>query len=164
MRIVRFAMWPPPPKDREKWVPEPVGFMRESDLKNWDEAIAELRKPFPGAFTVVETFDMPGEPSMIAVSLWGAAHYFNTEKHRIERDQALLYYWNIAQMTRLVPTGVLSNSVPHPLTAEQIKAVFEHIAVSPVYQSGQTVIGFGTDLLLVTLRHGKVTVGEKIQP
>jgi hypothetical protein len=154
MKIIRQSLWTKP---QER--PDMLMFLRETDLAlPFEQTVEQLRQPQAGVFCGIATFDMPGNPEMVEVSLHGATNYYGHEAHRIERDQAMLYHYNGYYMRRCNDRGVVANTVPHPMTAEQIKVVFEQLVLHPEYKPTKTVHGFGTDFIMVTLHDGKVTV------
>ena len=70
-------------------------------------------------------------------------------------DQNTLYDYDVAMLTRLSPSGVLSTDEPSPLTRDEIVPVLEKIAKHSDYKR-QTVICHDKTFEPVILTDGKI--------
>ena len=70
-----------------------------------------------------------------------------------EADQALLYYWDAAKFGQLAAGGVLTGTLPCPLSADEIETVLVQLAAHPEYR-GQTIIAIAEDQTVVMMKDG----------
>lgn len=110
----------------------------------------------PGLFSVTEAVDSP-DMDLVTATAW-IANYVQ-ERRDIERDMAILYYWDAQMLRMLNAGGPCVNTRPAPLTVEQIQVVFEQLKHHPNY-TGNTVLTIAKDLTPVQLRAGEISVGR----
>jgi hypothetical protein len=83
-------------------------------------------------FLVTDIFSLDGKPNiahatMIAGNRQGACK-------DTERNQAILFYWTLAQFKLLKDGGKVLSDKPMPLTAEQIRYVWKQLAKLEQYR------------------------------
>lgn len=114
----------------------------------WDDAIARQRI-LAGGYVVVDEFETEHE-------LMGAtmeAIKRGQEAAERERNAALLYHYDANLLSQISEAGVLTMTIPSPLTVEQIIDVFEQLAHHPLYRH-QLCVGISEDERIVTMRDG----------
>jgi hypothetical protein len=111
-----------------------------------------------GALVICDVFDHPTEdplPYEITKASWD--RYLDQRER--ERNQAILYFWDAAQLPRIRAGGFLSGTTPAPLTVEEIHTVLRQLAKHPDYNA-QTIQVISEDAKLVRMKNGDVTVEE----
>lgn len=141
MKVLRSTMYPPA-------IDEPVTMVvSERSLKvPVEQAAAEME--MPGMFVVSEIFEVAGTADELRISIEGARR--ERDAATDERNMAISYYWNAAQLARVVEGGILGNPRPAPLAAKQIEVVLRQLAKHPSYRK-QTIACVSRDHMLVRL-------------
>lgn len=70
---------------------------------------------------------------------------------------ALLYHYNAGYMQRTSEYGVLTQTIPSPLSAEEIIDVLEQLAAHPAYRH-QLMVAIAEDERIVTMRDGDAKI------
>jgi hypothetical protein len=143
MRVVRVTAWDP------DLTPAMTMVMRDRDLK---VSVEEAAKPAPGVFQTHEIFEM--DSGSIQEATLEAGERMDEENHQREQNMAMLYYYNLfgPEFNIVEPGGVLTQSIPSPLSVAQIRAVFAQIKIHPRWQEKPVrMIALSEDRKLVYL-------------
>lgn len=156
MRVLRSTMYPP-----DKSIGNQMTVtMRESDLRS-DISIEDIvsgKESAPDHFSINEIFEAPDGTDYIKLSLMAQDLQENGEEE--EWHMALLYYWTCMQLdTVLRAGGVLSGSLPAPISAKRIEYV-DRCIFNSLHYKGQTLITFSNDGFVVTAKTGNVTISK----
>lgn len=144
MRVLRVTMWTPDL--------EPISMVtRESDLNVPLDEAAEQQKILPGGFIVIDIFEMDGEPDIVEATLEATRR--QQEVLQREADQALLYHWDASKFGQLAAGGVLTGTLPCPLSGDEIETVLVQLASHPEYRA-QTIIAISEKMEVVTMKDG----------
>jgi hypothetical protein len=81
------------------------------------------------------------------------------ERKTDERHMCISYFWNLDQLERVNPRGVLVNPGCAPLTVDQLQVVMRQLARHPHYKD-QTLIFRARDNQVVTFREGRFTLQD----
>lgn len=138
--------------------------LREVDCQTTvEEAAASMAAGAPpGAFVASEVFEIDGTPSLVQAA-------YQAERRRVqgswklEVNQAIMFYYDAAQLRRVSSRGILAAPSPAPMTGEQAAAVFRQLARHPNYQQ-QLVMTPTEDGQIVVLRAGVVEIKGLDQP
>ncbi len=152
MKAVRVSMYGP-----ELEVVTAV--MVEDQLRvTIDEAVAEQRI-LPGGYVVCDVFETgdDGEPETRVMRATLEAVNRHAEHAEYEKNAAMLYHWNAMTLAGVSEGGVLTGSIPCPLTAETIIDVLEQLAHHPAYRH-QLVMAISEDEQFVTMRDGTAKI------
>jgi hypothetical protein len=125
---------------------------REPDLAVPFEEVVEGQRTLPGGFVVVDVFEVAEEDADIVEATLEATRRLQ-ERYQREHDQALLYYWDANQFPRSAAGGVLTGTLPCPLTADEVETVLVQLASHPEYRA-QTIIAIAEDYTVVTMKDG----------
>ncbi len=151
MRVLRSTLYGQAPHEVATMV------QREVDVSSWVEAVAQAQAPRGGVLIIVETFSMPGDPSLVVASV--EAERRRRENEDRERNMAILYHYDGMVLARVTPNvGVLTPTIRAPLTADEIRIVFKQLTQHPNYRN-QHVIAFSADGTTVEIRNGRVSGG-----
>lgn len=148
MRCLRCTMWIDPEH------PEPIVFFRESDVKDWDDTIAAMKRPTKDRLNTMEVFEMVGEPDMTQVVMHGMRRWQKVRP--IEQNMAVLFYWIGGFSKRLAPHGIIATPRPAPFDADRVEAVLWQLSLCPGYNPTHSMIVPSQDGTLLTLHDGKV--------
>lgn len=129
---------------------EPISVVVHEDELSMpmEEAISAMR-PVPGGYVAVDEFESDHE--LVGATLEATQRGMDAREE--ESQAALLYHWNAGVLLRVAEGGVLTATLPAPLTVERIIDVFQQLAVHPNYR-GQLVMGISQDERFVTMRNG----------
>lgn len=141
MKVIRSTMYPP-----DINAPVTIIASQRSLRVPVEQAAAEMEQP--GVFVVSDIFGMPDSADEVKVSMEGARR--ERAAANAERNMAISYYWNAAQLARMAEGGVLANPRPAPLSAKQIEVVLRQLAKHPSYRK-QMIACVAKDLKLVRL-------------
>src|SRR5262245_8668071 len=129
MKVLRSTVYPP------EGVPLTV-VMRDTDIKVPVEQAATMNQP-PEALVVHDIFTVEDGSSIVEATFEGEERARLQRKH--ENNMAVLFYYNAAQLERIVDGGVLVNPAPAPLSADNIAAVFDQLREHPSYTNQRVV-------------------------
>jgi hypothetical protein len=110
-------------------------------------------KPLPGGFIAVEVFET--ERDAVGATLEAV----NRHAQRSEREHhmALMYHYNAGVMERITEGGVLTQTIPSPLSTAELIDVLEQLAAHPRYRH-QLMVAISEDEQIVTMRDGDAKV------
>lgn len=148
MRILRYTMYSP---DLQPVSP----IVRDIDMTVLLEEAAYLQ---PGMFAIIDIFEMP-DNSTLEQCIAGGLERMH-ERIDDERNMAMHYYWHAQQLMFAISTGVIANTRPAPLTADQLKVSLEQLATHPDYRR-QTIRSIADDGTFVVLADGRVDLGYR---
>lgn len=150
MRAVRVSMYGPDL--------EPVTAVMLEDQINVtiDELIADQRI-FPGGYVVCDEFETEGDVMRATIE----AATRQTERIDIERNAAMLYYYDAGSLAMLAEGGVLTATLPAPLDAATIIDCLEQLAHHPLYR-GQLIVAISADYEIVTMRDGTAKITTEV--
>lgn len=125
--------------------------VRESDLA---ASFSELLAGVPaGCFATHDMFDMP-DSTTIEQATHQALVRMEAREQR-ESNMAVSFYWHAMYCGRTRAGGTIANTLPSPLSVDEIRQVFVALARHPDYDN-HTVISFSEDSLTVILTEGEV--------
>lgn len=131
-------------------------FMREDAVTApFSEMIVALE--VPGALVVSEVFEI--DESIDMPTLAKLARQKAQVRAKREKDQAVLYFWDMHALGLVRAHGVLTATEAAPLNVDEIKVVLRQIMKHPLYE-GQSVIVISEDNKIVRALNGKVVVEE----
>lgn len=144
MRVLRATMWTPEL--------EPISMvMREVDLGVPLDEAAEEQRILPGGFVCMDIFEVDDDADIMEATMEATRR--QQEVIQREHDQALLYYWDASKFGQLAAGGVLTGTLPCPLSAAEIEIVLIQLAAHPEYR-GQTIIAIAEDHTVVMMKDG----------
>lgn len=152
MRALRVSLYPPDGA-------EPVSiFGMETDYQVPLEDVAAEQTKLGGAFHVIRIIDVDTDDRKAVTSQLIADQQERSER---ERAQALMYWWDAGQFGLLNDHGVLTASLPAPLSVDEIRDVLLQLAKHPLNRDF-TIISISEDRQFVTLHNGDVTVEQSL--
>lgn len=148
MKVLRSTMYPPS-------IDEPITIVAAApSLKvSVEEAAAGMEQP--GMFVVSDIFELPDDTQEPRLSVEGMKRQMTCSED--ERNMAICYYWNAAQLARMNPGGGLANPSPAPLSVKQLEVVLRQLSKHPNYQK-QTVICVSKDRRVVQILGGTISI------
>jgi hypothetical protein len=151
MRVLRISLWGPDL--------EPLSMVvREHDMTLPLEEVVRQQVESPDAPGYVSHEILEVEEEDIAAVTLGIVRRHAEQQER-ERNAAMLYWWDAAQLPRLTEGGVLTATKPAPLSVDEIRDALEQLARHPHYR-GQLVVSIAEDGRVVTMRDGAATVSS----
>jgi hypothetical protein len=144
MRVLRTTLWAP------DLTPDATLVIAEDSLK---VPVEEAAEPMPGAFQTHEIFEVADALNELQYTL-RANQRMTKDKFEREQNMAMLYYYNLfsQEFSMVEPGGVLTQSIPSPLSVAQIRAVFAQIKIHPRWQEKPVrMIALSEDRKLVYL-------------
>lgn len=148
MKVLRVTVYSPLPD----LLPTSM-IVREVDLRGDIADAVQSQQDAPGMFVITDVFEADAGAEIEDVTL--VAIQRQTEAVMVERDMAVLFYWDAAHMSRVKKGGTISTSKPAPLTHEQVTTVLLQLANHPDYD-GHTVICHTRDGHPVKLMNGEI--------
>lgn len=131
--------------------------VRESDIVSFGEALGGVP---PQLFATHEVFDMPDsgieDATMEAMQRLG-------ERIEREKNMAVSFFWHSMYFHRTQAGGTIANTLPSPLSLDEIRQVFIALAKHPAYDR-HTVISFSEDNEIIELREGEVKIHGNRDP
>lgn len=118
----------------------------------FEDAVRE-QKPLPGGFVVVDAFETKRD--IVGATMEAVNRH--AERQEREGHMALLYHYNAGYMQRTSEYGVLTQTIPSPLSAEEIIDVLEQLAAHPAYRH-QLMVAIAEDERIVTMRDGDAKI------
>lgn len=108
-------------------------------------------------FVINDIFEMPDGTSTEVATLEATRRTQKVGEQ--EMHMATMYLWLVDHAFRTSqPGGAIGMDKPMPLSVDEIKLVFEQIAMNPTYEN-RILIAFSEDQQPVTLARGEVRVG-----
>lgn len=104
-------------------------------------------------FHYIDVFEVPDDCERAMVAAIAAER--QTKRNEIERNMAILYYYDAAALAILNDGGLLSTSQPSPLSVEDVAYTLKQLARHPDYR-GQRIVCEADDSTLVTLHAGEI--------
>lgn len=138
------------------WAPDldPVTIIaREDALKVSIEAMAETQR-IAGVFTIIDFFEVEDDGDAEGAAAIGAKRA--AERFKVERNMAMLFYFDAETLARVNPGGVLTATLPAPLSKDDIVATLLQLAAHPNYHRSQSVLAISEDHEIVMLRGGEI--------
>ena len=116
------------------------------------EAVAE-QKPLPGGLVVVDEFET--EQDLMGATFEAMAR----QRERVEREHhmAVMYHYNAGLLPRMREDAVLTQTVPSPLSTDELIDVLEQLSEHPAY-AHQLMVAISEDEQIVTMRDGDAKV------
>jgi hypothetical protein len=156
MRAVRVSMYGP---DLEAIT---VVMVEDQIRVSIDELVATQRI-LPGGYVVCDVFetgdDGSEETRVMRATLEGANRH--AERLEYEKNSAMLYHYNAMTCERVSEGGVLTQTIPSPLSAETIIDVLEQVAHHPVYRH-QLMVAISEDEQIITMRDGTAKIVTEV--
>jgi hypothetical protein len=110
----------------------------------------------PGVFVASDIFEVQDGLCSAEITLRGARRLADSARAHEERNMAICYYWNAAQLAKIAESGTLVNPSPAPINAERLTVVLRQLSLHPKYKH-QLVLTVSHDLTVVTMKDGKIT-------
>lgn len=130
-RVLRFSIYEDPF--------HPITFVtRECDLQvPLERAATDLEELHSEVFVVTEIFEVPEDQydDEIGIIHLGLQRLQDSARELEERNMAISFYWNAAQLRSLNPGGVLVNPSRAPLTVAQLKVIQRQLVRHPNYRN-----------------------------
>lgn len=140
--------------------------VRDSDLTGGIDAMVKAELDLghkTGLFVVHDIFDIEPPPQRVGstdepVTIEHAAVVMLRrfkETETAEMHMSTTYHWGVQSLRQLSANGVLSTSLPCPLTSEQIWAVMQQLSKHIAYK-GQLIVIHDKDANTVKMKDGNL--------
>lgn len=152
MRAVRVSMYGP---DLE---PVSVTMVEDQIIVSIEELVAEQRI-LPGGYVVCDVFETGDDGDGEARVMRATLESVNRQAARAEdeKNAAMLYHYNAMTCARVTEGGVLTQTIPSPLSAETIIDVLEQVSHHPLYRH-QLMVAISEDEQIITMRDGDAKI------
>lgn len=135
MRVLRSTLFAP------DLSPGITTVVRESDLVDTvDSARVGMETFNDGIFVFTDVFEIDDRMTVEGATAEAMSRF----EEEMEKNAAMLFYWNAGHLPHVAPGGTLSGSEPAPLSATTIRSVFAQLIHHPNYRD-QTLIAYAED-------------------
>ena len=148
MKVLRMTLYTPDL--------EPIAMVvRAPDLTMPLEEAAETLSISPGAFTIVDIFEVADGIGIGPATEEAAIR--QAERQDVESNMAILYYYDAKCLAVTMKGGVIASTQASPLSADEVVTTLKQLSHHPDY-NGQMVSCHTNDGQLVRMENGTTEV------